>query len=180
MKRRVHFGQEKQKAHRFDVVLEIAENVTTGLMFSICLMIVWGGKTDIHKLVHLAFSATIVLIIMLSILKPLSVVKRYNLEGLVSILFTTFQAIAIGLAVSYCQSEAFIPILSINLLSAGSLLPKNLLVCRIVAAIAVAIFFETRVTGKVAAGIAVTDVVFSTIHYVRDHVKAKKLLASRL
>ncbi len=171
MKRRVHFGQEKQKVHRCDVVLEIAESVTTGLMFSICLMIVWGGEPSIHKLVHLAFSASMVIIIMLSILKPLSVVKRYKIEDLVWTLCTIFQAIAIGLVIGHCHKEAFVPILSINLLSTTSKLPKNLVVCRIVAAVVIGIFFNLRIIGKIAAGIAVFDTIFYVLHSLNDRVK---------
>ena len=79
MKRKVHFSPEK-KPSRCDAYIEIAECVTTSLMFAISLMMVWGGRVDVNKYLHLCFSSMLVLIIILAILKPLPVVKRFRLS----------------------------------------------------------------------------------------------------
>ena len=116
MKKKVHFGPEK-KPSRCDAYTEIAECVATSLMFAISLLMVWGGQPDVNKYLHLLFSSILVLIIILSILKPLPVVRKYKLSVHVLVAQTILQAASIGLAMSQCQMESFIPVLAINLLT---------------------------------------------------------------
>lgn len=133
MGKRVHFGSDKPKITRLEAIIEAADPSVSALTYVVAMMLIWRSNPNIGKLSHFIFSIDIVLILILSIIKPLWIIKRHNLQILVSISICATQATAIGMALWVCTDCSTVVFMASSIIRIEGVSPSNICICKVVA-----------------------------------------------
>jgi hypothetical protein len=157
--KKVSFGQEKNKVSRIEALTDVFQKPVLGLVLAVSLMIAWGdNKETFSKLPSFFFGIFTVSIIILSIIRPLSFVKKLELTETLANALALLEAASIGLLIGYCREQAFVGALACGLVSGIQNKPQvKSVLSRLVAAAVFAGCHEVSPALRVAALLSVSD-----------------------
>lgn len=173
--KKVQFKQDKLKTNRLEALSDLFEKPITGILQATTLLIVWGDKDEIPKVASFIFGVLAVCLILLSIVRPLAIVKKLKLENALSIGLSILQGVFVGLAVAFYQERAAIPILTCNLLAGGLPHPYTTLPVRLISGLVVASLHSISIPMRIAALIAISDIGILCWNKYLEWKKEKKI-----